>query len=188
MHMEVGDVPCAWVAAGVRSLHGMCEACMRGLCEEVDPACRQLIIDHHKWLASFTEDFQSRCLPCVFGDVMQQVDGTVDMSSGNFECKRRRVSKSVLKRLQYCNTHARPCSVQTPVMLDVSGLPCPDNSRANRGRLFEEGPSGQVYIAWAAQHKQKQTPLLILENVPAAWHQYEVVRGVTCMISESTIR
>ncbi|CAE7205294.1 unnamed protein product, partial [Symbiodinium sp. CCMP2456] len=95
---------------------------------------------------------------------MEQVHGSVDMSSGSFECKRRRVSAAALQQWQHCTTHARQCRVDTPVMLDVSGLPCPDNSRAKRGRLFQEGPSGKVYIAWAAQHKLKQTPLLILEN------------------------
>ncbi|CAE6970572.1 unnamed protein product [Symbiodinium sp. CCMP2592] len=168
MYLEVGDVPCPSVAASVRSPFEcvcvcvcVCECVC--LCQEVDPACRQLIVDHHKWLSSFTGHCSR--LPCVFGDIMEQLDGTVDMSRGSFECKRRRVTAAALQRYQYCTTHAQPCCVDTPVMLDVSGLPCPDNSRANHGRLFEEGPSGKIYITWAAQHKRKQTPLLILENV-----------------------
>ena len=54
----------------------------------------------------------------------------------------------------------------TRVDLDFSGLPCPDNSRCNPRRLFEEGFSGPVYAVWAQKHRRLRTPLLILENVP----------------------
>ena len=64
--------------------------------------------------------------------------------------------------------HSEACPVGSAVHLDFSGLPCPDNSRANRKRKFQEGDSGIVYITWAKRHCQKQTPLLILENVLVA--------------------
>ena len=85
---------------------------------------------------------------------------------GNFASKRRRLSKCAMQWFQPCSVHGSLCSAETQVQIDVSGLPCPDNSRCNIKRQFEEGSSGAVYIAWSRVHIAKRTPLLILENVP----------------------
>ena len=136
--------------------------------KEIDPACQQLIIDHHRWIGSFTRDVSCRALPCIFSDILSQV-GTRTGRVGeneNFVSKRRRLSQGEMQWFQPCSVHGVLCSTQTQVQIEVSGLPCPDNSRANVKRQFEEGRSGAVYIAWSRVHIAKRTPLLILENVP----------------------
>ena len=85
---------------------------------------------------------------------------------GNFSSKRRKIEGVTLQPAQFCFTHNCMCDAHHPVDIDVSGLPCPDNSKANRRRLFEEGASGPVYITWAQKHRRNRTPLMILENVP----------------------
>ena len=134
--------------------------------KEMNPACRQLIIDHHKWINSFTQDSKSHQLPCIFSNIMEQAPAYLDMETGDFQAKRRRLTTEKLVRTQQCMTHAAACRCDRAVHIDFSGLPCPDNSKANRNRLFEEGASGKIYITWAAVHRAKRTPLLVLENVP----------------------
>ena len=89
-------------------------------------------------------------------------------ASGAFADKRRRLDGVTLNERQHCMTHNRDCPLNQFVHIDFSGLPCPDNSRANAKRKFEQGPSGILYLIWAKQHRQKETPLLIVENVPVS--------------------
>ena len=70
---------------------------------------------------------------------------------------------------QTCVVHGGECNPHRPVQLDVSGLPCTENSTANRKRKYEEGENAMVYLTWAKVQRRKQTPILILENVPATW-------------------
>ncbi|CAE7944053.1 unnamed protein product [Symbiodinium sp. KB8] len=133
--------------------------------EEIDSECRQIIIDNHRWLRSFCT---SDKLPCIFGNILEQLPETAAAAVSmepDFTSKRRRVEGVTLCSHQRCFVHSEACPVGSAVHLDFSGLPCPDNSRANRKRKFQEGDSGIVYITWAKRHCQKQTPLLILENV-----------------------
>ncbi|CAK9089666.1 unnamed protein product [Durusdinium trenchii] len=48
--------------------------------------------------------------------------------------------------------------------MEVAGLPCTDQSAAGN-RLYQEGPTAKVFLAHAKRHIEKETPLLILENV-----------------------
>ena len=141
-----------------------------GLClfatEEMDHSCQQLIIDNHKWMHSSLPSMG--LLPCIFGNILDQLVGGGHGHTGDFVQKSESVEVQGLTSKQQCSTHGRECSLQEPVQIDVSGLPCPDNSRANRKRKYEEGPSGLVYITWAQRHKMNQTPLLLIENVPEA--------------------
>ena len=53
---------------------------------------------------------------------------------------------------------------------DVSGLPCLDNSKAKKHRMYYEGPTGVLFIIWALRYRR--TPSLklgILENTPDSW-------------------
>lgn len=131
--------------------------------QEINSGCQQLIIDHHAWLSKMCCSSQ---LPCIFGDILDLCNDDVDMKSGTFSEKRRRIESATLKDRQWCNCHHNFCRVPTDAHLDLSGLPCPDNSKANRKRKFEEGPSGVIYIVWAKRHKILRTPLIIIENVP----------------------
>ncbi|CAE7241358.1 unnamed protein product [Symbiodinium necroappetens] len=130
----------------------------------MDHACQQLIIDNHKWMHSSLPSMG--LLPCIFGNILDQLVGGGHGHTGDFVQKSESVEVQGLTSKQQCSTHGRECSLQEPVQIDVSGLPCPDNSRANRKRKYEEGPSGLVYITWAQRHKMNQTPLLLIENVP----------------------
>ena len=87
-------------------------------------------------------------------------------SSGCFTEKLTEVSRCFLQQVQYCHKHGRMCPTTSQVDLDVSGLPCQDNSRCNRKRKLEEGRYVPVYMVWAKKHKQMRTALLILENTP----------------------
>lgn len=126
-------------------------------------ACQQLIIDHHAWLSKVC---CSSKLPCIFGDILEMCCGNVDMVNGTFSEKRMRIESATLNDHQWCNAHHDFCKVPTGAHIDLSGLPCPDNSKANRRRKFQEGPSGVIYAVWASMHKQQRTPLIIIENVP----------------------
>lgn len=123
-----------------------------------------MIIDNHKWMNTFSP--VQTPLPCMFGDILSQFPADTDLTSGDFATKKRRLQQKHLSASQYCFTHNQECSIHQAVDIDASGLPCPDNSRANHKRKYEEGSSGVVYITWAKKHRQNQTPLLILENVP----------------------
>ena len=92
-------------------------------------------------------------------------------ASDTFAQKTVKINTAHLQKIQHCFTHNDTCelfSEDKDSDVDFSGLPCPDNSRANHNRQFEEGKTGPVYIVWAKKHKAKKTPLLILENPPVA--------------------
>lgn len=105
----------------------------------------------------------------MFDDLLNLVQPSIDLKTGTFEEKRRRVGDTSLVRYHFCRTHNGLCDSFVEADLELSGLPCPDNSKANRKRMFQEGPTGPVYIAWAERHKRLKTPLLIIENVREFW-------------------
>ena len=132
--------------------------------QEISPSCRQLIIDHHAWMNNFSDN---GTLPCIFGDILKLIPEYVDLTTGSFSEKRQRVEGVDLQCDQFCHAHNKYCNAlqSKEADIDLSGLPCPDNSRANKKRKFQEGPTAPVYIAWAKRHKKLQTRLIIIENV-----------------------
>ena len=138
-------------------------------------------MDHHEWCNSCTGS--SLAVPCIFGDILEQVEPPLPTGIG-FEGKLQfSRDKCQLQQTQWCYAHGTFCPINRRVDVDFSGLPCPDNSRANRNRMYEEGPSNGVYCVWAKKHRSLQTPLLILENVPAtSWHSsiYTLVGPTPC--------
>ncbi|CAE7029452.1 unnamed protein product [Symbiodinium sp. CCMP2592] len=62
-----------------------------------------------------------------------------------------------------CLTHACACRVPH-VDLDVSGLPCVDNSRINIKRMYEQGGTGPLFAVWARRLRAYGIPMAILEN------------------------
>lgn len=102
---------------------------------------------------------------------MHQVDLGCDLTD-SFEDNRAIIEQAHMHTHQYCFTHGEWCSLWDPVTIDFSGLPCEDNSRANRKRKFECGRFVPCYITWAKKHKALQTPLLILENTPETWQPF----------------
>ena len=78
------------------------------------------------------------------------------------------IEAAKLKLKQHCFTHNRKCAICGPeareVDMDVSGLPCPDFSKAGKGR-GKEGPTAPVFGCHAKYHAACQTPMLLVENV-----------------------
>ena len=64
----------------------------------------------------------------------------------NFEKKKYDIFSSPLLLKPLCSTHGCNCPGLASVDMDVSGLPCVDNSRSKTGRLFQEGPSGPLFV------------------------------------------
>ena len=57
------------------------------------------------------------------------------------------VKNVILEKTAFCHVHNKECSLEDPADLNVSGLPCQDNSRANLNRLFfVDGKHGSVYL------------------------------------------
>ena len=71
-------------------------------------------------------------------------------------------------KLRFCHEHKRFCAIHGKdglrPDLDVSGLPCPDMSKAGK-QLFEEGVTSAVFCCHAKLNVELGTPLLIIENV-----------------------
>ncbi|CAE7853726.1 unnamed protein product [Symbiodinium necroappetens] len=103
---------------------------------EADAACRNLIVDHHDWCNVTSGHRTSQ--PCVFGDILHQLAYQLDMAGLTFKRRLQLVAKESMARTQYCYTHGQQCPIMRTVDIDMSGLPCPDNSRANRKRKFED--------------------------------------------------
>ena len=136
--------------------------------QEVDPACRQTILDNHAWMQEWCDHKTTE--PHVFGDVLKQLpDNCLDEDLGFWD-RRNAVENSgvTLEKTQFCHVHGRPCPLPQFGQIDVnmSGLPCQENSRMNFNRRFFEGRTGSCYIVWAKSHRDRKTPLLVLENTP----------------------
>ena len=126
-----------------------------------------MIHDHASWLQGVTK--HSFPLACSFGDLEHALPpGTYDCTD-SFLGKFRDIGKSQLMRRQWCYAHSRYCDIFGPFAeteLDVSGLPCWDFSLAGN-RRGERGWTSTVFMTHAKIHQERQTPLLILENVKA---------------------
>ena len=143
--------------------------------EEIDEHCRQLIQDHHRWCEKAVGI--PRSAPCVFGDVVKVFGNDLSLppldqsqpQGSRFEAVVRAANHACLRVRHHCYTHNRKCALfggQAQVAdLDISGLPCPDMSRAGLQR-FQDGNTSIVFAAHAKMHAQKRTKLLVIENVP----------------------
>lgn len=76
------------------------------------------------------------------------------------------IGRSNLMAKQWCFTHADYCNLFDPIDMDISGLPCWDMSLAGNRRA-EQGMTNAVFMVHAKMHKERGTPLMILENVQA---------------------
>ncbi|CAE8709376.1 unnamed protein product [Polarella glacialis] len=101
-------------------------------------------------------------MPHVFGDLLEQVPGGSYNPADRFHEKARAISLAWLNQSQECKVHDGFCWIQ-PVDLDISGLPCTDNSRSGL-KKYEEGPTGPIFAVYAKRHIANKTPLLIIEN------------------------
>ena len=140
----------------------------------MDRHCRQCIQDNHAWVNSWSH--RHITTPHIFGNILDQVDIppiAIQMSTTKnrlrypFKVRKTAIQKKPLRKWQWCFAHGQNCRITDAADIDLSGLPCQDNSRANFKRLFFEGPNSNTYSVWAKKHRQLRTPVLILENTPA---------------------
>ena len=133
----------------------------------MDPACRQLIVDHFAWLRRATG--RSCQPPCVFGDLESCVPPNSYDPAQTFLQKLQDVDDAPLIQKQHCYTHGKNCPLfgeGTSATLEVAGLPCWDMSAAGK-RLKEHGRTATVFICHAKRHVEKRTPLIVIENTKA---------------------
>ena len=132
--------------------------------KELDPSCRQVIMDNHRWVQEWTD--HKYLQPHVFDDVKAQLPCSLD-ESASFKKRKIQCEQCGFKKKAFCHVHNKECSLEDPSDINISGLPCQDNSRANlKRKFFVKGQHGSVYLVWARKHRLARTPLLVLENTP----------------------
>ena len=100
--------------------------------------------------------------------MMQQLPlGTLD-DADDFAMVVEKVENSWFQLSDICRSHGL-CRTCSPVDLDLSGLPCQDNSPANQHRQFFEGPRAKTYVLYARKHRLLRTPVVIIENHTEFW-------------------
>lgn len=132
--------------------------------EEINAGCRQLILDHLQWCYSVTGTCHR---PCIFGDLVECVPPGSFCDEDPFYKKLYDFNRADLMKSQHCFFCTQQCPLFGPSAesdMEVAGLPCTDQSAAGN-RLYQEGPTAKVFLAHAKRHIEKETPLLILENV-----------------------
>ena len=131
--------------------------------QEITASCRQLIIDHHEWVK---QAVGWRPTPCIHGDLTECIPPGSFCPDGSFFERLLAIDRAKILKCQYCYTHKGKCGLLDGVQsdYDLSGLPCPDMSRAGR-ELREEGSTSSVFACHAKMHIEKQTALLVIENV-----------------------
>ena len=127
-----------------------------------------MIVDHVQWYNIATGC--AHVHPCIHGDLTQVVpQGSFDQKA-DFETRAAQIDHADLCADQWCFAHGqncpifrKGCGVAEPDY-DISGLPCPDHSRAGN-RAYEQGATSSVFACHAKMHVHYQTPLLCIENV-----------------------
>ncbi|CAL1150917.1 unnamed protein product [Cladocopium goreaui] len=143
---------------------------------EINKSCRQLIRDHVNWCAQVTDVHHS--VPCIHGDITNIMPkGSFDPSAC-FKTKMKQIEQAKLCRGQFCFTHNQSCPVfgqeAAESDFDMSGLPCPDMSRAGKG-LREEGPTDlSLHMIWALYSRHYN--IRILRVCPADLGHFGVAR------------
>ena len=106
--------------------------------------------------------------PCMHDDLTHIVPAGSFDPEGTFAQRSRQIDQAKLNTKQWCHHHGQFCTLfghgAPEIDYDISGLPCPDMSRAGR-LLREEGPTSTVFTCHAKMHIELQTPLLVVENV-----------------------
>ena len=128
-------------------------------------------MDHIQWYNTATGCAHAQ--PCIHGDLTKIVpEGSFDKGA-NFETRATQIDQADFCADQWCYTHGRDCPIfreqsQRGQVVesdyDLSGLPCPDHSKAGN-RQYEEGDTSSVFACHAKMHVHYQTPMLCIENV-----------------------
>ncbi len=102
----------------------------------------------------------------MFENVLDRVPNGTIQNSDTVNERLAKIEQAPLQGSAWCVAHQQLCPIRVSD-LDVSGLPCTDNSAANHHRLFDEGATAVIFKTWSKEHLAKETELLILENVEA---------------------
>jgi site-specific DNA-cytosine methylase len=97
-------------------------------------------------------------------DVMAHVQLPVWNADWSFRDKCFAVLTSPVSPVLWCDFHEQQCRLPD-VDLDVSGFPCVDWAPSGN-RLGVEGPTIGVLLCICHWHLERETPLVLLENVP----------------------
>lgn len=128
-----------------------------------------MIIDHHAWCGDVLKTVIQA--PCVFSDVEGCIPANSYDAKSDYTDKYRCIATSDLVSHQHCYTHNRLCplfSESARSDIETAGLPCTDQSMAGK-RLREQGPTSTVFMCHAKRHIEKETKLIIIENVKVRW-------------------
>jgi site-specific DNA-cytosine methylase len=105
--------------------------------------------------------------PCQHGDLVGILSGDFN-SEQPFLDMVAEIDKLKFKTHVHCYTHGRKCRIFGPSHedsdFDLSGLPCTNQSPVG-AQTFEEGDTAAVFVAHAKYHIQKETAVLMIENV-----------------------
>ena len=151
------------------------------LSEEINPQCRQVIMDHHSWCGKVTGS--SHSMPCLFGDVVKCVPPGSFNDADPFWKKLFAIDRADIMMSQHCFTCNTECPIEgnaAATDFEVAGLPCVDQSKCGHQK-FENGRTAKVFMAHAKLHAHKCTPLIILENVQEkiTWDTWSDTRSNT---------
>ena len=131
--------------------------------EEMDPQCQQLISDNHGWVTS-TIGFPHR-RPCVHANLLDILPDQTFDSTWSFIQKLHAINDANFRSELPCLTCGQSCDLfdREDPDIDVSGLPCWDNSPSGKKR-YEEGATNAVFICHAKLHVEKGTKIVIVET------------------------
>ena len=131
--------------------------------QDISPHCRQLIQESLQWSAAVTGN-GCEASACIFGDMLKLIPDLDPQLP--YSKKLALAQASPVGAWAQCFNHSRPCQVSSTADFDVSGLPCPDMSRAGL-RKKRAGPTAACYIAHGRHCTVRRTPLLLIECTPA---------------------
>ncbi|CAE7466337.1 ttn-1, partial [Symbiodinium sp. KB8] len=124
---------------------------------------------------AFTAEMALAVASAVVNDMADLCPPGTIKSGRSFEENRRAIFQAPQAERQWCVSHGHLCPVPR-VDIDISGLPCTDNSQSNTRRMFQEGPTGPLFAIWARRLLTSQIPLAVLENTPDL--RVEVLEGM----------
>ena len=126
---------------------------------------RQMIQDNIQWCGEVLGCPVAP--PCIFGNVEGCIPENVYQRSDCFIDKFHKIARSDLVSHQHCYTHNCECPLfETASAFETAGLPCTDMSM-NGKQQREEGPTASVFCCHAKRHIEKETEMILLENVKA---------------------
>lgn len=137
------------------------------IAEEYSQKCTALIEESLNWCGTVAGHNPTAC--CLFGDITDMLPAGSLTGCETYTSKLEAVNRcGPLTRRLHCARRDAPCNPMKGkhAQFDVSGLPCPDMSRANQKRLKRGGPTNSVYMVHGKWASENRVPLLLVECTP----------------------